>query len=81
MTGARQAKQSIRTRRCAIIASTDDEIRKGSTHVEQTGDSTGGIVGMEGTKDQMSSERGLNGYLSCFAIANFSHHNDVGVLT
>ena len=36
---------------------------------------------MEGTKDQVSSERGLNGYLSCFAIANFSHHNDVGVLT
>ena len=50
-------------------------------HVEQTGDSTGGIVGVEGTKDQVSSERGLNGYLSCFAIANFSHHNDVGVLT
>jgi hypothetical protein len=36
---------------------------------------------MQGAKDQVTGERGLNGDFGRFPVADFSYHDDVRILT
>jgi hypothetical protein len=52
-----------------------------SSHVEQSGDSAGGIVRVESTENHMARKRRMNGYLGRLNIPDFTNHNDIRVLT
>ncbi len=49
-------------------------------HGKKTRHGTSGVIGMDGGKEQMSGERGLNRNFGRFKVTNFSHHDDVRVL-
>lgn len=49
-------------------------------HIDQSGEGGGGVVGVEGGKDQVSCERGLDGDLGGFAVTGFTDQDDIGVL-
>ena len=48
--------------------------------VEQAGDCTGGVVGVEGGEDEVACEGCLDGELCGFGIADFADEDDIGVL-
>src|SRR5207253_1321980 len=50
------------------------------TEVDQTGDGGGGVVRVQRREDEMSGQRGLNGILRSFSVANFADHDDVRIL-
>src|SRR5262245_39516366 len=52
-----------------------------NTHVDQACDCTRRVVGVQGAKDQVAGERGLNGDFGRFPVTNFPHHDDVRILT
>src|ERR1035441_1499196 len=49
-------------------------------HVGEAGDGAGGIVGMQGGEDEVAGEGGADGDIGGFAVADFAHHDDVGIL-
>src|SRR5689334_13852354 len=50
-------------------------------HIKQPRDYADGRIGVDGGKHEVSSKRGLNGKSCGFTISNFSHHDDIRVLT
>src|SRR5262249_34584151 len=57
------------------------EIVRLDTHVDEAADDVGDVVGVDGSKDQVSGERGLDGDLCGFLVADFADHDFVGVMT
>ena len=49
-------------------------------HVDQPGDRGGGVVGVQGGKDQVAGEARLHGDLGGLGIADLADHDDVRVL-
>src|ERR1039458_7235597 len=49
-------------------------------HVGEAGDGAGRIVSVQGGKNQVTRERGANGDIRRFAVANFADHDYVRVL-
>ena len=49
------------------------------THVDESGNAPDGIVGMQGTEDQVSREGGPNRDINGFHVAHLAHHDHVGV--
>ncbi len=49
-------------------------------HFHQSGQGTGGVVGMQGGKDHMTGQGGLNSDFRRLPIADFPNHDDVGIL-
>lgn len=50
-------------------------------HVKQPGDATYRIIRVECAENEMARHRGADGDFGGFNIADFSHHDDVGILT
>ena len=50
-------------------------------HIDQTGGGARRIVRMQGGKDQVSGEGGMNGDLRRFAVSNLADHDDIRVLS
>jgi hypothetical protein len=46
----------------------------------QAEEAAGGIVGMKSGKNKMPGQRGLDGYLRCFLVPDFSNHDNIGVV-
>ena len=69
-------------RRCARTASSDEETQKGlNPHIDQTGHGSGGVIRVDRRKNQVTSERSLNGDFRRLSVADFSDHDHVGILT
>src|SRR5216684_127995 len=49
-------------------------------HVDETADDVGDVVGVDGSEDQVAGERGLDGDLSGFLVADFADHDLVRVV-
>ena len=49
-------------------------------HVDDPRDRADGMVGVECRENEVARQRRLHGDLRCFAIANLTDHDDVGVL-
>jgi hypothetical protein len=49
--------------------------------IQQPRNGTRRIVGVEGTEDEVPSQRALDGHDGGLAVADFAEHDDVGVLT
>ena len=49
-------------------------------HVGEARDGAGSVVGVERGKNQVAGERGADGDIGGFAVADFTHHDDVRVL-
>ena len=52
-----------------------------NAHVEQSRDGAWSIIGVECAQDKVAGQRGLNGNFGSFQVANFTHKNDVGILS
>ncbi|MPN32894.1 hypothetical protein SDC9_180377 [bioreactor metagenome] len=50
-------------------------------HLLQTHQRFTGGIGMQRRKNQMTGLCGFKGYFCCFSIADFTHHDNVGILT
>ncbi len=50
-------------------------------HVDEAADHVGDVVGVDGGENEMAGERGLNGDLRGFFVANFADHDLVGIVT
>ena len=74
--GAKHADEPLREH--ADRAGRDEE--RFDVHVEQAGERSGGVVGVQGGEDQVAGERRLAGEHGCFAVAHLADHRDVGVL-
>ena len=48
---------------------------------DQAGEGRRGIVRMQGAQYEMTGQSGLEGNLRCFKIPDFSHHDNIGILT
>ena len=58
-----------------------DEIVGLDTHVDEAADHVGDVVGVNGGEDEVASQRGLNGDLGRFLVADFADHDFVRVVT
>src|SRR6267154_2395677 len=91
-TGFRQFFRGVFFRAFAILADHanqtlgHDAVQRGhkivglDAHVDKAADYVGDVVGVNSGKDQMAGERGLNGNLSGFLVANFADHDLVGIV-
>src|SRR5215471_12347774 len=57
-----------------------DEVVRFDAHVDKAADDVGNVIGMDGGENQVSCERGLNGDLGGFLVADFAHHDLVRVV-
>ena len=57
-----------------------NEIVRLDAHVDETADDVGHVVGVDGGEHQVAGERGLNGDLRGFLVANFADHDLVRVV-
>ena len=77
-----QNSQIRRTRRCARMQFSDDTklyastpmFRKRPNHVDH-------VVGVHRGEHQVAGERGVDGNLRRFGVADFAHHDLVGIVT
>src|SRR5271156_1623440 len=58
-----------------------DEIVGFDTHVDEAADDVGAIIGVDGGENQVAGERGVDGYLRGFLVADFADHDFVRVVT
>ena len=49
-------------------------------HLQQARDRSGGIIGVQGGEDKMAGERSLDRDLCGLEVADFPHHDDIGIL-
>src|SRR5256884_2812856 len=57
-----------------------DKVVRLDTHVDEAADDVGHVVGVDGGKNEVAGERRLNGDLGGFLVADFAHHDLVGVV-
>src|SRR5271170_6109542 len=58
-----------------------DEIVGFDAHVDEAADDVRAVVGVHGGEDQVAGERGVDGDLRGFLVANFADHDFIGVVT
>src|ERR1019366_269838 len=51
------------------------------SHVEEAAQHVYHVVGVDGGEHQVSGQRGVNGNLRRLGVADFSHHDLVGIVT
>src|SRR5277367_6008823 len=58
-----------------------DEIVGFDAHVDEAADDVRAVVGVHGGEDQVAGERGIDGDLRGFLVANFADHDFIGIVT
>src|SRR6185503_12893925 len=58
-----------------------NEVVRLDSHVEESANNVNDVVGVDGREYQMARQRGLNGYLRSFGVADFTDHYLVRVVT
>jgi hypothetical protein len=56
------------------------DIERRNAHVAHARQRGGRIVGVQGGQHQVAGLRGLDGDVGRFQVADFTHHDDVGIL-
>jgi hypothetical protein len=49
-------------------------------HVDEPGQGSGGVVGVQGAEHQVTGQSGADGDVGGFAVADFPDHDDIGIL-
>src|SRR5579885_2581171 len=57
-----------------------NEVVRLDAHVDETADDVGNVIGVNGGKDEVAGERGLNGDVGGFLVSDFADHDFVGVV-
>src|SRR5580704_6957040 len=74
---ANQSHQSL----CQNAVQSGHKVVRLDAHVEETPDNIDHVIGVDSSKNQVARERGLNGDLRRFGVANFADHDLVGIVT
>ena len=57
-----------------------DEVVGLDAHIEEAAEHVDHVVGVDGGEDQMAGERGVDGDLRRFLVADFAHEDFVGIV-